>query len=136
VITAIDSSVIVDILDEDAGFKERSIAALTAARLAGDVIASTVVWAETASRYPTASAALRVFVRLGIEYGPITAVSAHAAGRACLAYRARGGTRDQLIPDFLIGAHALHQADRLLTRDSAFQRRNFPGLEVIDPTKG
>ena len=35
--------------------------------------------------------------------------------------------------DFLIGAHALAQADRLLTRDSRFHRLYFKDLEVLDP---
>jgi predicted nucleic acid-binding protein len=36
--------------------------------------------------------------------------------------------------DVLIGAHALHQADALLTRDHGFYRRHFKGLRVISPS--
>ena len=46
-----------------------------------------------------------------------------------------GGRRQRVVADFLIGAHAQLQAERLLTRDRGFYRAYFTGLCVLDPAK-
>ncbi len=44
------------------------------------------------------------------------------------------GQRIRLIADFVVGAHALTQAERLLTRDRGFYRSYFGALALLDPT--
>ena len=49
-------------------------------------------------------------------------------------YLAQYRAEDRIVPDFIIGAHARQQSDRLLTRDRGFYRSWFAGLTVLDPT--
>lgn len=48
-------------------------------------------------------------------------------------YRQRGGQRSMILPDFLIGAHALLESTGLITRDGRRYRQAFPGLKLILP---
>jgi predicted nucleic acid-binding protein len=67
------------------------------------------------------------------EREPIPYEAAFLSGKAHLAYRRRGGTRRSPLPDFFIGAHAAVSSYRLLRRDSARYRADFPKLSLIAP---
>ena len=49
----------------------------------------------------------------------------------CAQCGARLRGRQHIVSDFLIGAHALHQADRLLSRDRGFYATYFGELALM-----
>jgi len=51
------------------------------------------------------------------NYRPIPRRSSFLAARAHAAYRSRGGTRQRILSDVLIGAHAVIERCELLTRE-------------------
>jgi predicted nucleic acid-binding protein len=60
----------------------------------------------------------------------------HKAGQAFAEYAGRRrqqavGEARRLVTDFVIGAHAALKADRLMTLDPDFYRKNFPSLTLI-----
>jgi hypothetical protein len=108
--------------------------ALRTALQEGQLVACEVVWAEVAGSFVSAAAARDALRLLNMEFSPLTIEAALKAGIACKAYRARGGPKTRVTANFLIGAHALCQADRLLTRDRGFYRSYFKRLRIMDPT--
>jgi predicted nucleic acid-binding protein len=92
------------------------------------------VWAEVAGSFGSAAAAQDALKLLDLEFSALTLEAALEAGIAWKAYRAHGGLKTRVAADFLIGAHAFSQADRLLTRDRGFYRSYFKRLKILDPT--
>lgn len=134
-ITAVDTSVLLDVLGGAEPHGRASLEALLRCLDQGALVACEIVWAETAGWFDTQEGMQSALDRLGVRFLPTTAEAAAAAGAAWRTYRAGGGPRQRLVPDFLVGAHASHQADRLLTRDRGFFRRYFESLVIVDPTR-
>jgi predicted nucleic acid-binding protein len=134
VITAVDTSVLLDVLGADPTFGPASREALRDCLHTGTLIASDVVWAETAAWFGSKDEAARTLERLGLVFVPLGADAAHAAAAAWRDYRRSGGARERVIADFLVAAHADVHADRLLTRDRGFYRSRFRKLKLIDPS--
>lgn len=45
--------------------------------------------------------------------------------------RSRGGSPKRMLVDFVVAAHALLRADRLMTLDASRYRRDFPTLRIV-----
>jgi hypothetical protein len=45
--------------------------------------------------------------------------------------RSRGGSPKRMLVDFVVAAHALLRADRLMTLDASRYRQDFPKLHII-----
>ena len=133
-ITAVDTSVLLDIFTDDPTFGAGSRAVLRACLADGPLVACDVVWAEISAAFPDPATAGRALEAIPVAYEPIGRLAATRAGSARRGYRREGGPRGRVIGDFLIGAHALEQADRLLTRDRGFHRTAFQGLAIVDPS--
>ena len=135
-ITAVDTSVLLDIFFDEPTFRPLSLAAIRACLVDGPVVACDVVWAEVRAVFGDDDAAARALAGFPVMFSAIDARTASRAGAAWGVYRRAGGPRERVIADFLVGAHAVEQADRLLTRDRGFHRMAFADLSIVDPSVG
>lgn len=132
--TAVDSSVLLDVLSADRRFGKASREALRRAYDSGPLVACEIVWAEVRAAFGEEARFEAAMSALGVE---LLATSRQAAGLAGATWRRhlRRGARERerrVLADFLIGAHAAMQADALLARDRGFFTL-FRGLEVVEP---
>lgn len=156
-ITALDTNVLLDVLIPDARFADASQRQLDAALHAGGLVVCEIVYAELAVHFPS-QAALDAFladtrIRRDASHPESLAQAAVAWGRyakrrgkdvqcprcgqrqsvTCPACGTQLAPRQHILSDFLIGGHALVQADRLLTRDRGYYEAYFPELDLCVP---
>ena len=130
--TAVDSSVLFDIVKGAPGAATAQ-AALETALAQGGVCVCAVVVAEL-GRYFANEQDLRDFLTdCQIDHDPLNMAAALEAARIMRGYARNKGPRERVAPDFLIGAHAIQQADALLTNDAGFFRNYFAAINVITP---
>lgn len=130
---AVDSSVLLDLLTDDPRFSAASAACLEQALSVGQVVVCDAVVAEVQSMLDTRETAMDALGEFGIRFLATIESAAVRAGHMQRRFRDRGGRRERVVADFLIGAHAMMQCDALITRDAGFYRDYFKGLKVIVP---
>jgi predicted nucleic acid-binding protein len=131
--TLVDSSVLLDLLVDDAEWREWSAAMLETAMDAGRLYINPIIYAEVSVGFDSvedleAALPLRFCRRVDLPWS-----AAFLAGKAYSKYRRQGGTRMSLMPDFYVGAHAAIAGLTLLTRDALRYREYFPTLRLIAP---
>jgi predicted nucleic acid-binding protein len=154
-ITAVDTNILLDILIPDARYADASQQRLDDALAQGALIINEVIYAEMSSQFPTPEELDRFLIATKIRLEQSQPKSLQQAAKAWRLYlKGRGdwlqcpqcGTKQQvtcshceetirvrqhILSDFLVGGHALVQADRLLTRDLGYYRKYFPDLKLF-----
>ena len=133
-LTALDTNVLLDILIPNEAFADCAEAALEASALDGLLVVCDIVYAEICSQFTTQKECDFFFSDNRIRVEPSNREALFMASRVWRRYRKEGGKRARILPDFIVGAHAQAQANRLISRDRGFYRSSFPNLTVCDPS--
>jgi predicted nucleic acid-binding protein len=132
-VTLVDTNVLLDLVTADPNWADWSIAALEAASLRGSLIINDVIYAELGIRYDQIELLDEFVAEAELTMLELPRPALFLAGKAFAHYRKAGGTRNGVLPDFFIGAHAAITQLPLLTRDAGRYRTYFPTVELITP---
>jgi hypothetical protein len=136
--TALDSNILSAIWSNEPSARAISKELSESLRI-GTILLSPVAYAELLAHPRVTPSTLRLLLdkaSVQIDFALTESVWTEAGLRyaqyAERRRRALGEFPKQLLPDFLVGSHALHQADRLMTFDIKRYRSYFPELILCD----
>lgn len=133
----VDTSVLIDVLEDDPDFADGSVAALES-RAADGLVISPITYAELAPAFEGRRSLQEEFLSgVGVafeeEWRHQDTLAAFAAWHEHIRRRRQGDGPKRPIADILIGAFA-SRFDGLVTRNATDFRTAFPDLELLDPS--
>jgi predicted nucleic acid-binding protein len=132
-VTLVDTNVLLDVVTNDPAWATWSLQQLEAAAIRGTLLINPVVYAELSIGYARIEELEEVLHEASIVVEPVPREALFLAGKAFMRYRAAGGAKTGVLPDFFIGAHAAVAGVALLTRGARRYRSYFPTVDLIAP---
>jgi hypothetical protein len=129
----VDTNVLLDVLQDDPNWAAWSQAQLESAALTDRLAINAVIYSELSMAFERIEELEQVVVEAKLAVDPIPRVALFLAGNVFLEYRRRKGSKQGVLPDFYIGAHAAVARCAILTRDVGRYRGYFPTVPLVTP---
>jgi predicted nucleic acid-binding protein len=129
----VDSNVILDILTIDPKWYQWSANKLSYLSESHNLIINDIIYTEISIGFDKIEDLDDVISESFFKILPIPKSALFLAGKAFLNYKRKNGSKNLVLPDFFIGAHAAILKIPLLTRDISRYKTYFPTIELISP---
>jgi hypothetical protein len=129
----VDTNILVDVLENDPSWADWSISQLRAQSKIHQLAINPIIYSELSLTFSTVEALDQVLDDLGLVLIEIPRSALFLAGKAFVRYRRQGGTKNNVLGDFFIGAQAAVSQYPVLTRDTRRYNSYFPSVALIAP---
>jgi len=130
----VDTNVLVDVIQDGQAWTDWSIRQLRAQSKIHDLAINPIIYSELSLMFESLEALDGVIQELQLKYMELPQAALFLAGKAFVKYRRDGGTKQNVLADFFIGAHAAVARCPILTRDAARYRTYFPTVRLLMPS--
>lgn len=130
----VDTNVLIDVLEDDPVWADWSIEQMRAQSKIHNLVINPVIYAELSQTFSTFEALNEVVEEMGLLMQEVPRPALFLAGKAFVRYRKVGGSKNNVLADFFIGAHAAVKRLPLLTRDAKRYRSYFPSVQLVVPS--
>lgn len=129
----VDTNVLLDVIGADERFGEHSRKCLAHCAADGVLVINPVVYAEVGALIDSIEELDDLLPSTLFRRDALPWPASYLAGRALRRYRLRGGGRERVLADFIIGAHAAVEGMKLITRDRGYA--SYFQISIINPAE-
>ena len=129
----VDTNVLLDVLENDARWATWSQEKLDAASTTDTLAINPIIYSELSIAFVRIEELETVIAEGSLTVESIPREALFLAGKVFLNYRRSHGTKQGVLPDLFIGAHAAVMQWPILTRDVGRFRTHFPTVSLIAP---
>lgn len=131
--TFFDTNVLISVLNDQETHHTWAVQQLEECKATGPAIISDIVYCEFSIGMASQDAADAAILRLGLERYQCSDAALFRAGVAFKLYRRNRGTKNNVLPDFIIGAIAEVEDIPLVTANRSDFQGYFPKIKLITP---
>jgi len=132
-VVLVDSCIITDLGNPNSPWFDWSASVLERLDDSNCFVINPIIYTECSIAYDTIEEVECLFDGLSFDYVELPREALFLAGRAFVRYRRRGGNKNNVLPDFFIGAHAAVDNYHIVTRDKGRFSSYFPTVKLIMP---
>lgn len=130
----VDTNVLIDVLENDPEWANWSIAQLQAQSMIHKLLINPIIYSELSLTFSSIEELDATLEAMELPMLEMPKTALFLASKAFLQYRQRGGTKNNVLGDFFIGAHAAVSRIPVLTRDTRRYVTYFPTVKLVSPT--
>jgi predicted nucleic acid-binding protein len=130
----VDTNVLIDVFSDEAPWADWSISQLGRQAVLHELAVNPVIYAEVSPLFESPLELNDRLTGMEVTYRDLSREAMFLAGHAHRRYRQSGGAREQMLADFIIGAHAAVLGCGIVTRDPRRYRMHFPRVPLVTPS--